>query len=172
MPTVAETTESRHPVLLIKAAIARAAARGITVELGGPLGVRYVHGSRPRWVVDVREASVSPLGAVLLDLQPEGPTDIARSLGSSSQSLDGFVSIAVAEALDVHLAYVEGLLCGMDHMEPSGAWVRSPKARFYLAGIAHGARFRLDWMTLKCERHGRVYRRGQTCGACAREGLS
>jgi hypothetical protein len=148
-------TSHPHPATIMRAALAAADARYLRVELDEQHGVARIAHSQPRWVQDPRTPSISPLGAVLLYRQPRAAT-----------VLEG-----VAEVFDTPIAYVKGWLCGATHMQPEGAEVRGRDVRFYLMGIEHGARFRLDWMSLRCERHQRSYRRGTSCPGCVRDGV-
>lgn len=130
MPVPAPDSNPKpHPLTVVRDAVLSAVASGIHVRIG-ELGVACTssHGAH-RWARD-RDAAISPLGAVLLELQPEATE----------------VYAALAEAFDVREAFVHGLEGGLDHEAPSQNWTSTINAGQFLAGYETGSLFREEFL--------------------------
>jgi hypothetical protein len=154
--TAEEVVARTHPIVIIREALAWAEKAGIQVAFG-PIGVAYSE-KRRAWVQGDASHPVSPLGAVLLKVQPRPDDTVEQAVASVFESPSG---------------YVEGFVCGSDHMEPDGKWMlkSSLATRAYLMGITHGAQFRVE-MSVRCARHQTIRVLGQSCEGCVRDGVS
>jgi hypothetical protein len=103
-----------------------ARGEGVPVRIGS-LGVHCTssHG-RERWQRDPRASGVDPLGAILLQHQPE-PTEHHRAL---------------AALMEVHEAYVHGAEDALAGEPMSKSWGASISARMYVLGYQCGWLFR------------------------------
>ena len=117
----------QHPIELIREAVLNQRAAGIYVRVGAPLGVHCTSQQPPCWERDPREASVSPLGACLLEHSYAPPIDPHEAL---------------AVLFDAPLAFVDGLADGMEKVEPDRTRTGKPGALAYIGAWEQGYRFR------------------------------
>jgi hypothetical protein len=138
MSAIVHSVRTVEPVDLLKEAVAAAKAKGLRVRVGScgvmPIGT---HGPE-RWGIDEleRDRGVDPLGAVLLHAQPP--------------SLDP--EEAVALALGVNRAFVDGIADGLSLGPKDSRWVSSPARLNYLKAYEMGTNFNL-WLRSFPELH-------------------
>jgi hypothetical protein len=131
MSAIVHSIRQVEPVDLLKEAVEAAKAKGIRVRIGSagviPVGT---HGD-VRWGLDElnRDTGVDPLGAVLLHAQPP--------------SIDP--EQAVALALGVNRAFVDGLADGLALGPKDSRWVSSPARLNYMKAYELGCNFNL-WL--------------------------
>lgn len=114
-----------HPIEIIRDAVRAVRAQGIAV-VPGDLGV-HCTGSAGlvTWERD-RDRVVSPMGAVLLHVQPQA-ADTEKAL---------------ALALDAPEAWLYGFEAGVSRTPPADAWAALPNARLFLAAYKQGIEYR------------------------------
>ena len=126
MSASATRPSPQHPIEIIREAVLNQRATGVPVRIG-PLGVHCTSQQPPCWERDPREASVSPLGACLLEHPYALPIDPLEAL---------------AVLFDAPLPFVEGLADGVDRAEPDKARTGKPGALAFIGGWEQGYRFR------------------------------
>jgi hypothetical protein len=127
MPDITPVVRPPNPIVeIIRRAVNAAHAAGLTVSTVPDLGVHCVSTAQPLWEVEQRVQVISPLGAVLLALQPQ----IVEA------------DAALAHALGVNRIWI----CGFDEGqagEKSDLLVDSgPAAQLYGQGFTAGVEFR------------------------------
>lgn len=130
MSASAQRIVPQHPIEVIRSAVLSQRAAGARISIG-LLGVHVVSAESPRWERDPRAKWLSPLGAVLLEVQPsewDDPYD------------------ALAEVFETRLAYVEGLIDGMEKAEPDKDRAGTRDGRLYVTGWEQGYRFREEML--------------------------
>jgi hypothetical protein len=151
------TAEKRTPRQMMMAALAGARGAGIPLCFGPDrLGVTGgAFGSS--WVIDRKSIvrGVTIIGAALLSLQPEFRAD---------EDPAG----ALARAMGVELAVVEGINDGWSMVPMSSYWTGSAAAQHYVNGFEVGGECRF-MVTLVCRRcASRRFRDEAKCPGCER----
>lgn len=126
MSDISPATRPSDPVDLIRQAVNAADRMGITVSTVQSLGVHCTSTHAPRWERDGRTDCVSPLGAVLLVMQPPVPD----------------IDAAIAHALGVSTLWCIGFDDGQAKQPPSNAFAAGPARRLYAEGFEAGTTFR------------------------------
>lgn len=130
MPAPAIRPPKPHPILVLRAAVEWARARGIAVRLGVPWGVQCVSSHDGyRWEMEPGARAVDPIGAAILERQPMATEPYA----------------AAAEALSAPAAWIHGLQEALDDEEPSTSWGESVHRALYAAGREAGVLYRADF---------------------------
>lgn len=125
-PDITPVLHSPTPVDLIREAVNAATKAGVTVSTVQSLGVHCTSTHAPTWERDGRTDCVSPLGAVLLVMQPPVSD----------------VDAAVAHALGVSTLWAIGFDDGCSKQPPSGAFAVGPAKLLYAQGFEAGTTFR------------------------------
>lgn len=129
MTAAATEARSPHPATTVKAAVEWARGRGLRVRLVESFGVVCLSTHAPEWELDPRADALSPIGAVVLMVQPPcSDPDEAASL-----------------VLDAPASYVTGLARGIAKGEPSETWTDSVDRRLFAAGYEAGL-FVRSWL--------------------------
>lgn len=128
--TASDSTAPQHPVAMIREAALAQLAAGTRVRVGS-LGVHVTSAERPRWERDPRQSGVSPLGCVLLEVQPEEWDDSYEAL---------------AAVFETRVAYVEGLADGLEKAVPARELSEGVVARLYISGWEQGYRIREEFL--------------------------
>lgn len=158
MPAILTARDaSPDPIHAIREACHWAALAGIPVGLGD--GFATVMNARvfgmPTWLRRDTTRAVDPLGAILLQLQP----DIADPL------------LAVGSALGIGQPELAGIVAGLDHEQPSALWTGSNCRDLFLAGYETGTRLRTEILTRVCDGCGGRVRHGKPCPRCTERNL-
>lgn len=135
---------------LITDAINAAHLLGIAVTTDPRLGVKCPSTEKPRWERDPATPAVSPLGAVLLHLQP--PIPLAD---------DALIHVLGSKML-FHLGIEDG--CGGAPVSTN--LTRGPDGQLYRDGWMLGKVVRTFLATEVCEPHRTRYARGERCPKC------
>ncbi len=127
MPDITPAVRPPNPIVeIIRKAVNAAHAAGLTVSTVPDLGVHCTSTHAPRWEVEQRVQVISPLGAVLLALQPA--------------IVDA--DAALAHALGVNRIYILGFDEGQSGLKSNLLIDEGPAARLYGQGFAAGVEFR------------------------------
>lgn len=118
-----------HPVTLIRAAVLWCRASGVAVRLGiagAGWGVHCVNQTKPKWERDPRSSGVNPLGAALLNYQPEAGETFA----------------AAAECLFAPEYWIRAFEAGLNREEFVTAWSEASDRELRAAAYEAGIRYR------------------------------
>ncbi len=127
MPDITPSVRPPNPTIeIIRRAVNAAHAAGLTVSTVPDLGVHCTSTHDPRWEVEQRVQVLSPLGAVLLALQPH--------------IVDA--DAALAHVLGVNRIWVQGFDEGQSGEKSNLLVNEGPAARLYNDGWKAGVEFR------------------------------
>lgn len=125
-----------HPVTLIRAAVVWCRASGIPVRLSSKgRGVHCVSQQAPKWARDSRFSAVDPVGAAVLNYQPESIDPVE----------------AAAECLFAPRWWIEAFEAGLNREDFAPTWAKASdrvhRAKAYEAGL----RYRADFIRVPSE---------------------
>jgi hypothetical protein len=112
--------------------------------------VQCISEQHPRWARSGPDAVIDPIGAAILQQQPDVPE----------------LPDAAAIALNSCVAVAEGLADGLAGEPPSERWMTSTAKRRYGEGFLAGVQLRIELSTWTCRNHRERMKLGQNCPKC------
>jgi hypothetical protein len=126
----AQSQHTPHPVTLVRAAVLWCRASGISVRLGSRGVICTSQHARTRWERDPDAHGVCPIGAALINYQPEA-TDPEE---------------AAAECLFAPVAWVRVFEAALNHEDIPEEWAGASDRLLRAAAYEAGVRFREEFI--------------------------